>query len=1268
MPFWSDLYRLLTFADEKDPLQRKKDKSQFSGAGTSQPDALHTLGADGASGAGGGAISYRQTNDMIDVTTLTNRTQRYKEYDRLRNIPEIEQVVTVIADEACVAGETPISTPFGQISLKKLTEEKAPDERFLVYCWDFEKSDYTLGWAWNPRKVKTAKTVRIALDDGTEFIVTPDHRILLRNEKWIEAGELKFGDELMPFYRIPANQRLTKIKINQFPRIFSHEKGWIHERQFVDEWKKGKSDDRFRKINKACRLIASGMPIRQIGKVMGHGYDTIENWIKKEGFSLKELRNLQNRNEDRKRVVGVFEGDTIDVYDLSVEKHMCFCTNSVIMHNCQKDETGNVFQIECDNDEVKKEVLFLLLHRNMLNLNRTAWNWFKNLIVNGDGLYEMVVNPDNPKDGIYKAVALPPESMYRIETTKGKLIEFQQSNEGPDYQALTKAPIIEASEEELNQSKAIRFSPLQIVHMRIGDDRKTFYPYGQSLIEPARGPAHQLRLMEDAMVVYRLCLVGDTRITLTNNSYKYIKDLNIGDLVYSYGESSELLPAKVTMKKNNGKQEIYRVRSRHAEIRGNATHPVLVNRKGVIQYVDIQDLIPKSDQLINVSSNSNNEIAIPRIKEKWAKLSLSQRVQFRNNKYKNISEKIRTLNGEFVRIKQFLYTEKKSLPYDLAVEICCEFNLDPKNLVIQNKGENNSERINTPEVVTPEFAQLFGFLLGDGFIHNGNQFGFAECEYPEVNKRYEGLMEKFFGKVRHEDDSRYKYGKYITDSKTACDILKELGFITGAKNKRMPNWAFDAKPEIQEALIKGLCEADGCDRETKIGTWYSTIELSNKHLIESIKHIWSSLGKASGHIKNRKRKGGHKITENRVMPSSESWSVTISECDLPTYENIISVERDGEEDVWDISVDSDQHNFIANGCPVHNTRAPERRVFYVDVGQLPPFKAEAFIDRLKDQFRKRKVASGRNAPGAASVEERWQPPAADEDFWLPIRPNSNTRIETLPGAQNLGEIDDAVYFRNKLFTALNFPKNYFSNEDPNATRITLSAQDVKFARMIERLQSHLIDGIFEICERHLKLRGFPEEAFDSLVIKMTPPSDWRELSRQEVVQARIANATQLKSGQLMADYDIYRLWMQYTENETEEMLSRLKLQKLEDLKLQVLAQNPALLGIGVPGPDGQQGQELGVQPGGPAGMPAPPMPGAAPPPPAPGMAADEPPEDDVPPEMGGAPAPMPGPGNPPQEGGALPEPEDEDIKKYDMEIQDYETEQDQEPIDHSTEE
>ncbi len=266
----------------------------------------------------------------------------------------------------------------------------------------------------------------------------------------------------------------------------------------------------------------------------------------------------------------------------------------------------------------------------------------------------------------------------------------------------------------------------------------------------------------------------------------------------------------------------------------------------------------------------------------------------------------------------------------------------------------------------------------------------------------------------------------------------------------------------------------------------------------------------------------------------------------------------------------------------------------------------------------------------------------------------------------MGEIDDAVYFRNKLFTALNFPKNYFSLEDPNATRITLSAQDVKFARMIERLQAHLEEALYQIADKHLKLKGYPPESYEDLLIKMTPPSDWRELSRAEIVTNRINNANSLKGSQLLSDFDILTKWMKYTEDEAREMLARLKVQKLEDLKLQVLAQNPTLLGVGMPG---QGEQEIGAQPGGPNPMLGP---GGGP--------GGPPPEGGAPPAGGAAPPPPGGPPlpPPPQTGGdapgmvppagqakPLPKFSDKEAVKYDMEIQDYESEQDVEDIDFS---
>ena len=203
---WADFFRLFSYSSEPDPLSRRKDPRQFTSAGIGQPEAL---GADvNSAQVSGGMSSYRQTNDMIDTTTLSNRAMRYKEYERLRNVPEIEMAMTVFSDEACVAGNTKIATPFGFITIKELTEKRA-DERFLVYCYDFEKNDYTIGWGFAPRLVKKAKTIKIVLDNGTSYTATPDHRVLKRDGTWVETGKLEFGDELMPVYRVSADQRFT---------------------------------------------------------------------------------------------------------------------------------------------------------------------------------------------------------------------------------------------------------------------------------------------------------------------------------------------------------------------------------------------------------------------------------------------------------------------------------------------------------------------------------------------------------------------------------------------------------------------------------------------------------------------------------------------------------------------------------------------------------------------------------------------------------------------------------------------------------------------------------------------------------------------------------------------------------------------------------------------------------------------------------------------------------------------------------------------------
>lgn len=1766
---WWKFYQIFQRHDTSDPLSSSRfDTSMAQGAGIVGIDTIPDLRGGGFTGAQSPLrISLEGSADFIDMTSVTGRTARYKEYDRLQMTAEIETALNTFADEACLGGDTLVATPFGFISIAELAETKPKDEQFLVYCWDFKKQDYTLGWAYHPRLVKKAKTVTVIFDDGKKHVCTPDHRFLLRSGEWVEAGDLKYGDELMPFYRVPANVNLTKSKTKQFPRIFTFHDGWKHERQFIDEWSSGRTNPKLQKVNLFGRLFSEGMNLKQVSDLTGSYTKTIDQACQREGFSYREFKWLTNKYPPVRRVIGVAPHDEIDVYDLSVRDHENFATDATIVHNCQEDDQGRIFHVRCRNEEVRKELDYIL-HR-LLQIDDNLWNWAKNLYKYGDTFLEVIIDIENPKRGIVKLQMLPADSMYRIETIKGRLIEFQQSKEGPDYNSLARVDVLKATESELRQATALRFTPEQIIHMKIGDDRRTFYPYGVSMIEAARGPAHLLHLMEDAMLVYRLCLTGDTRIR-TAESYKYIKDVRPGDTVFSYTLNGTE-EAKVTYWKNNGVQPVYEVRSRHISIKGNATHPVLVNRDGIVQYVDIKDLKPKRDKLLNVTRESNTETIIPRIiDEPWAKLSDEMLLTFRRKRYKNKSALLRECY-DFGRAKQFLYCKGKALPLSKAEKICDIFGLDSKKLLIVNKGECNSERINLPRVVDENFARLFGFLCGDGSIGNGHNLGFASSPDVAVNNYYVNLLTQYFGKVRFDLDkrSRIGMGRYVVNSTVACRIFTKMGYINDHHINRIPDWVFTSPKNIRRAFVEGLSDADGCERYTKRGTWFSTIELCNRRLVEDIKEVWSSIGLNSGHIKERTRDNGHMIYDHMVG-SNTSYSVTITDCLLPEQENVISVTPIGEEEVFDIGVDRPEHNFIANGTCCHNTRAPERRVFYIDVGQLPPFKAEAFIERMKDQFRKKKVFNRRGTQsGALAVDERYQPPAQDEDYWLPMRQNSNTRIDTLPGAclsldtkiplldgreltlqdiitehqegkelwaysccpltgklapglitwagvtrkntevvrvtfdngesivctpdhkfpvqgkgkteakdlkpgdsmfplrkrmqnlgeswkskylqvydprkkdwdfvhrivkrslkgsrfdeelvydskfkaakktiihhknfnrldnspqnlawmqwddhkalhndnrdhtnqairdalisyhdnmsiedkarrdqlllklskkgtnkinellkkdtefntafrakqregwaksrserpilhelrgqkiskrntefwsdlqrkeqvfakqrfslpdhiwerfvnamqdgvplkeflatinsesatlseiaahnshlkranidlekgitishinryvkhrgydsvsqirvgaksstksestnieivwpesiwsffvkcinegmssdeatnvinstpnllqefvqanagnfgrgfrfkgkltafyikqmvrskgykdcrhlkreavnynhkvvsieylenkidtgtltidgnhkihayhtfavscgiftfnSNLGEIDDALYFRNKLYIALQFPKNYLSNSDPQATRLTLSQQDVRFARLIERLQKPLARAIEQIAVRHLRFRGWPEEEYRDLEVKLTPPSDWRTINRNEADEPKYNRAATMKGAQLMSDYDILVRILGFGEEESKEIVARNKAQRIEELKLQIIGQNPSELGLGS---QSDQGIQIGASPGG----PTPQLP-----PPSQEGGGQQPGQEPGPQQGGGEEQPTPNqPGQTKQTQNLpeLPEPSEDDIKKYNMALDDVDPDQEDEEVDDS---
>ena len=235
------------------------------------------------------------------------------------------------------------------------------------------------------------------------------------------------------------------------------------------------------------------------------------------------------------------------------------------------------------------------------------------------------------------------------------------------------------------------------------------------------------------------------------------------------------------------------------------------------------------------------------------------------------------------------------------------------------------------------------------------------------------------------------------------------------------------------------------------------------------------------------------------------------------------------------------------------------------------------MERIKQKFKKEKFWNAQSG----TIDERYNPLSADEDFFIPVRNGQGAKVEVLPGAQNLGDIDDVKYFRDKLLSALKIPKDYIVEQDSSPERkANLSQLDVKFAKSVMRLQRDIEIGIETLIRRHLKLREFPLSMMKNFKIQMIVPSDLFEKKRLEADEQKLRIVQAVKGLQLFPDNFIYKRYFDMTEYDIVELKEELKKASEEEQQAQ------QQMGGGMPGAPGAPGM-----PPGPGGMP----PGGAPP-------------------------------------------------------------------------
>ena len=258
-------------------------------------------------------------------------------------------------------------------------------------------------------------------------------------------------------------------------------------------------------------------------------------------------------------------------------------------------------------------------------------------------------------------------------------------------------------------------------------------------------------------------------------------------------------------------------------------------------------------------------------------------------------------------------------------------------------------------------------------------------------------------------------------------------------------------------------------------------------------------------------------------------------------------------------------------------RSPERRVFYIDVGNVPPEDVEQYMQKVMTQMKRNQIVdvdSGR-------VDLRYNPFSVEEDYYIPVRGQaSGTKIESVSGGSYTGDIDDVKYLRDKLFSALKIPMSYLARGDgADEDKSTLAQKDIRFARTIQRLQRSIVSELEKITIIHLFTLGYRGNDLLSFKLQLNNPSKLAELQELEHWKARFEAADGASAGYFSRRWVANNI-LNISEKEFERMQSEMFYDKKHDFSLEQVGETAeaaagggmgGALGGGDEGPGGDLG-------------------------------------------------------------------------------------------------
>ena len=416
------------------------------------------------------------------------------------------------------------------------------------------------------------------------------------------------------------------------------------------------------------------------------------------------------------------------------------------------------------------------------------------------------------------------------------------------------------------------------------------------------------------------------------------------------------------------------------------------------------------------------------------------------------------------------------------------FKFDKKELLrTKSREEYEKEKLQAQQTyyLTNQWAKVENNLYSQAIYYEptrlSSQYDYESMEYtPEISAALDIYAEE--STTTNEDGFILQI---YSESKRIKGVLADLFNNALDINTNLPMWT------------RNTCKYGDNFVYLKLDPEKGIVGCQQLPTIEIERHEVGASGKISVDVKNdvdKDQKGLHFTWKNKNM-EFQSWEIAHfrllgDDRKLPYGTSMLEKARR----IWKQLLLSEDAMLI-----YRTSRAPERRMFKVFVGNMNDDDVEAYVQRVANKFKREQVVDNKTG----NVDMRFNQMAVDQDYFIPVRdPAAPDPITTLPGATNLSEIADIEYIQKKLLTALRVPKAFLGFEEVVGDGKNLALQDIRFARTINRIQKSMVAELNKIAIVHLFLLGFEDE-LGNFTIGLTNPSTQADLLKIDVWKEKV---------------------------------------------------------------------------------------------------------------------------------------------------------------------